>query len=451
MRLLARLGLDRPQLRAWALYDWANSAFFTTIVTAVFPVFFKTAAARGLPEAMATARFALASAVSVALVALLSPPLGLLADRLPIKKRLLGGFMGAGVLATLLMAAVQPGQWLFALVLFTVGNVGVAGSLVFYDALLPHLAPPDQVDRVSTAGYAVGYLGGGSLLALNLLWILKPTWFGLPSADAAVKLAFISVGLWWLLFSIPLFRRVPEPPIGAPAPTGASSATEGDGPSEPTKPTTGTGRGPVLGALLGLKQTVADLRRYPQALWMMIAFFIYNDGIQTVIRMATVYGTDIGLSASQLLPAVVLVQFIGIPCSFLFGQLAGWLSTKSAILIGLGVYVVIALLGYRMQTATDFFVMALLVGVAQGGCQALSRSLFAQLIPVHKSSEFFGLFSVCSKFAGIMGPLVIAAFASLTGSSRGGVLTVAVFFLVGGALLSRVRVDEGRTQAQAPA
>lgn len=426
MGILQKLGLERPALRAWAMYDWANSAFFTTIVTAVFPVFYKSAAAQGLPENVATARFAIASAIGVALVALLSPPLGVLADRYPLKKRLLGGFMAVGVLATLLMAAIQPGQWWFALTLFTVGNVGVAGSLVFYDSLLPHLAPPEEVDRVSTAGYAIGYLGGGLLLALNLAWIMKPALFGIPSAAAAVKLSFVSVGLWWAGFSIPLFRRVPEPPIA---------------------PQEREDRGLLAAAILGLKDTLRDLKRYPQAFLLMIAFFIYNDGIQTVIRMATIYGKDVGLDAQQMLPAVLLVQFLGIPFSFLFGQLAGWTSTKTAILIGLGVYVVIAILGFSMQTATDFFVMALLVGVAQGGCQALSRSLFAQLIPTHKSSEFFGLFSVFSKFAGVMGPLVIAAFASMTGSSRGGVLAVAAFFILGGFLLSRIDIAAGRAQA----
>src|SRR4026208_145085 len=211
-RLLEHVGLGRPELRAWAMYDWANSAFWTTVIVAVFPPFFSEYAAAGLPAAIATARFAWGTTLAVTIVALMAPVLGAIADHRPLKKKMLAVFLVIGVIATLLMGTIGRGEWLYALALFIVANIGVASTLVFYDSLLPHLAGPDELDRVSTAGFAIGFIGGGVLLLVNLAWILSPTTFGLPDNVAAIKLSFVSVGVWWLVFSIPLFRRVPEPP-----------------------------------------------------------------------------------------------------------------------------------------------------------------------------------------------------------------------------------------------
>jgi MFS transporter, UMF1 family len=425
--LLDRLGLSRPELRAWAMYDFANSAFQTTIITAVFPDFFSAVAGANLPPAVATARFAWATTIAVTIIAILGPILGAIADYRALKKPLLAVFMLIGVSATLMMAWIDRGQWQWALLLFMVGNIAIAGSVVFYDSLLPHIAAPAEIDRVSTGGFALGYLGGGLMLVLNLLWILMPGRFGIPDTIAAIRLSFASVAIWWLVFSIPLFRRVAEPPrTHDPNDTGLE--------------------GTIATAFKHVLQTFRELRGYRNAFLMLIAFLLYNDGIQTIIRMATIYGAEVGIDRNARIAAFVVVQFVGIPFTFLFGSVAGRIGAKTAIFVSLGVYVGISILAFFMTVAWQFFALAFLVGTVQGGSQALSRSLFARMIPKHKSSEYFGFFSVFEKFAGIAGPAMFAASISLSGSSRAAVLSVIAFFVAGGLVLARVNVAEGEAQ-----
>jgi MFS transporter, UMF1 family len=434
--LLARLGLDRPELRAWAMFDWATSAVQTTVMVAVFPIYFVKVAGAGLPEGGATQRLATANSIALVIIALLSPVLGAVSDYSASKKRFTAGFMILGAIATAALWTVHTGDierasWLFVLVL-----VGAAGCFVFYESLLPHIAGPHEIDRVSTAGYALGYVGGGLLLALNLAWIQKPDWFGLPAgpglseaqATLPARLAFVSVAIWWIVFSLPLFRTVPEPP----------ARIESD---------ERRGQNPVLVAFVRLFETFRELRGYRQAFLMLLAFLIYNDGIQTIIKMATAYGTEIGIGQSALIGAILVVQFVGIPCSFLFGMVAGRIGAKRALFLGLLAYTAISVLGYYMRTATHFYVLAGLVGMVQGGTQALSRSLFASMIPPHKSGEFFGFFSIFEKFAGIFGPLIFAGTIAATGSSRNAILSVIGFFAVGAAILALVDVGEGQRAA----
>ena len=427
--ILSRLGLDRPELRAWAMYDWANSAFQTTIITAVFPDFFAAVAAADLPPAVATARYAWATTVAVAIVAVMGPILGAIADYRALKKRMLGVFMAVGVVATVMMATIDRGEWMYASIVFIVANICIAASFVFYDSLLPHIARPDEMDRVSTAAYAMGYLGGGLLLVINLLWILMPTTFGIPATLTAIRLSFVSVAAWWLVFSIPLFRQVREP----------ARALEQD--------ETGT-ENPVRAAIVRLRETFQELRGYRQAFLMLVAFLLYNDGIQTIIRMATIYGAEIGIDRNARIAAFVVVQFVGVPFSFLFGALATRIGAKTSVFFALAVYTAISILGYFMTTAFQFFALAFLVGTVQGGSQALSRSLFARMIPKHKSSEYFGFFSVFEKFAGVAGPALFAASVTLFGSSRAAVLSVILFFVAGALVLTRVNVAQGEAQAQ---
>ncbi len=436
--VLERLGLHRPELRAWALYDWANSAMVTTIVAAVFPIYFYRVAGTGLPEGVATQRFAVATTLSLLAVALLAPVLGALADYAAVKKRLLGTFLGLGVLAVAGMFFVHRGDWVLALILFMLADIGASGSFIFYDSLLPHVAREDEIDRVSTAGYALGYLGGGLLLALNFAWIQWPQWFGLPHGDGLseaqatlpTRLAFLSVAVWWLVFSIPLFRRVPEPPRHLE--TGERLELN-----------------LVRVACTRLHKVFQELRQYKQAFLMLLAFLIYNDGIGTIIKMAAIYGTEIGIDQGALIASLLLVQFVGIPFAVLFGALAGKIEAKACILLALLVYVGIAILGYFMTNAFHFFLLAILVGMVQGGAQALSRSLFASMIPKEKSAEFFSFFAVSEKFAGIFGPGLFAATIALTGSSRYGIVSVILFFVAGGILLSRVDVSQGQRVAHA--
>ncbi len=429
-RLLARLGLRTPEQRAWAWYDWANSTYFTTVITAVFPAFFSTYAAAGLEPAQATARFAAITTLSVAIVAVASPLLGALADYSGVRKRLLAMFMVPGVLACLAMAFIQRGDWQLASILFVIGNIGVSGSLVFYDSLLPHVAKPEETDRVSAAGYALGYLGGGVLLLVNLAWILQPTTFGFADAAAATKASFVCVALWWLAFSLPLFRRVPEP-------TRLLDADETPG------------QNAIVGALKRLVDTFREVRKYRQAFLFFLAMLLYQDGIQTIIRMASVYGAEIGIDQTSQIAAFVMVQFIGIPCTFFFGTLGTRIGTRRAIFIALAVYTLATILGYFMTTVTHFFILAGLVATVQGGAQALSRALFARLVPANKVSEFFGFFAVAERFATILGPPMFTLSVVLTGSSRSAVLFIIAFFAAGAFLLSRVNEEEGIRAARA--
>jgi MFS transporter, UMF1 family len=431
-RLLARVGLVTPEQRAWAWYDWANSAYFTTVITAVFPAFYGSYASAGLDPAQATARFGAITTVSVALIALTAPVLGAIADYSGIKKKLLLTFMLVGVASCAAMAAIGRGDWQLASILFVVGNIGVSGSTVFYDSLLPHVARPEETDRVSSAGYALGYLGGGVLLLMNLAWILKPEFVGFADAASATKAAFVSVAVWWAVFSIPLFRKVPEPPV-----TLEIGETRDQG---------------LLTAVFGrLGRTFRDIRRYKHAFLLFIAMLLYQDGIQTIIRMASIYGAEIGIDQTAQIAAFVMVQFVGIPFSFLFGALGARIGTKRALFIALAVYTATSILGYFMTTVTHFFILAGLVATVQGGSQALSRALFARLIPSHKTSEFFGFYAVSERFATILGPLVFTLSVAITGSSRTAVLFIIVFFVAGALVLSRVDEAEGIRAANAAA
>jgi UMF1 family MFS transporter len=419
------------------MYDWAISALQTTTMVAVFPIYFVEIAKADLPGSRATAALATANTIVAVLLALASPVLGAISDVAAAKKRMLAASMAVGVLACAGMFLIHHGDWRLASALFVIALVGGTASVVFYEALLPHIASNEEIDRVSTAGYAMGYVGGGVLLALNLAWILQPAMFGMPAgpgltesqATLPTRLALLSVAAWWLLFSIPLFRRVPEPPRVLEADERAA------------------GWSVVTTPFRRIGETFQELRGFRQAFLMLVAFMIYNDGVQTIQKMATAYGTEIGIDRSALIAAILIVQFVGIPFTFLFGAVAGRIGAKRGIFLGLGVYVLVSVLGYFMRTALHFYLLAGLVGMVQGGTQALSRSLFASLIPAHKSGEFFGFYSVFEKFASFFGPLLFNVTIALTGSSRNAILSVMAFFLVGGALLLRVNVAEGRSAA----
>src|SRR5688572_13663421 len=434
---LNKLGLDRPELRAWAMYDFGNSAFMTIIITAIFPIYYGRVASAGVPSQTSEFRFSMATTGAMIVIAILAPILGALADFSPIKKRMIAGFLSMGVISVAAMFFIQRGNWVLALALFVIANFAANGSFVFYDALLPHLAKDDELDRVSTAGYALGYIGGGLLLAVNLVWIMQPGWFGMPSgenltdaqATLPTRLAFLSVAIWWALFSIPLFRRVPEPPV----------RLESD---------ESRGQPAIKMAFSRLGETFRELKKFKNAFLMLMAFLIYNDGIGTIIRMATLYGAGIGLKENDMIAAVLLTQFVGVPFAFAFGALAGKIGAKKSIFLALIVYTGISVIGYNMKTAAHFLALAILVGMVQGGAQALSRSLFASLIPRHKAGEFFGFFAVVEKFAGIIGPLVFGAVIAVSGSSRGAILSVIAFFFIGGIILTFVNVAEGQRIAR---
>ena len=437
-RLLDALGLHRKELRAWAMYDWGISGMQTIIMTAVFPIFFVKVAADGMNPDRASAWWGYVNTIGAILIAVLAPILGALADFKAAKKKFLIAFMLLGAGATAAMFFIAQGDMVYASVTFVLALAGATGSMTFYEALLPHIADESEIDRVSTAGYALGYVGGGLLLALALLIIQKPELIGLPhgaglsSSDRTLpaRLSFIAVAAWWMAFSIPLLRSVAEPPRALEPDEAARTA-------------------PIRASFHRLGTTLRELREYKQAFLMMLAFTIYNDGIQTIIKMASVYGTELQIDQGQLIAAILLVQFIGIPAAFAFGALAGKLGAKRSIFLGLLVYTGICIFGYFLRTARDFWILAVVVGLVQGGTQALSRSVFATLVPKHKSGEFFGFFSVFEKFGGILGPLAFAVASQISGSSRIAIVSIIVFFVIGAWLLSLVDVKAGAAAARA--
>ena len=424
-----RLGLGTKELRAWAMYDSANSAFVTTIVAAFLPIYYSRVAASEFTKLEATAYWGYTTAIAFAIIALLSPVLGAVADYMGAKKRFLAVFMGFGVTFSALLYFVGEGDWLLASAIFIVASIGFSGANVFYEALLPSVARGNDFDKVSTAGYAMGYVGGGALLAINAAWNLYPETFGFADANQAVKASFVSAAVWWALFSIPLFRTVrePAPRLGAEEAVGLNPATVG---------------------FSRVAATLKEIRGHPDLFLFLLAFLVYNDGVGTIVRMATIYGEEVGIDDGQMIGALVLVQFVGIPFTFAFGTFASRLSAKSSIFVCLVVYSAIATLGFFMSEAWHFWALSFGVGTVQGGIQGLSRSLYASMIPAGRSTEFFGFYSVSAKFGGITGPLVFATVGLSMGASRWGILSLVGFFAVGAWLLTRVNVGAGQRLAR---
>jgi UMF1 family MFS transporter len=415
-------------VHAWAMYDWANSAYAVTILTAIFPVYYRALVlnAGGSAE-QATAFWAYTTSLSLIVVALVGPWLGAIVDVIGRKKLFLGFALAFGVLGSLSLAFLGRQTFILASVLFAISNFGFAGGNIFYESLLPQIARPDDLDRVSARGYALGYLGGGLLLLINTLWLFRPEWFAMPDRNFALRACFASVALWWLVFAVPLFRYVREP--AAPrSPLSVSAIADG---------------------ARRLASTFREIRRYRQLLLFLSAFWLYNDAISTIIKLAAAYGDEIGIGHNDMLIALILTQFIGFPCSIAFGRLAHSFSAKPVILGGLAVYAVIAIAGFFIHSASHFYALAIAVGLVQGGTQALSRSLFASMVPQTRSAEFFGFFSTGEKFAGIIGPAVFGVVGQLAGSSRWGIASLIFLFAAGALLLWQVDPPEGRRLAQA--
>lgn len=410
--------LYRRRVDAWCFYDWANSAFATTVMAAILPIYFSAVAAKDLPPARATAIWGYTSSLSLALAALLSPFVGAAADLLGRRKAFLLAGAALGILATTLLATVEENEWRQASLFYVLAHVPFVVSFVCYDSLLPHIGRAGDLDRISTRGFALGYVGGGLLLLLNTVMVLSPSLFGLSSAASAMRASFVTVSIWWALFTIPLLLRVPEPPGGGGAPTLFPALRE---------------------TVSRLAAALRDIRSHGEVWKFLVAFWLYGDGIGTIVKMATIYGSEVGIGRNHLIGALLLVQFTGIPFSFLFGRLAGRIGARAGILIGLAVYSALSAGAFFLSEAWHFWLLAFFVGTVQGGTQALSRSFFASLTPADRSGEWFGFFSVSSRFAGIAGPLLFALAGEWAGSSRYGALGVAFFFVAGALLLLRVR------------
>lgn len=417
----------RRAVIGWALYDWANSAFTTTVVAGFFPLFFKQVWSVGVEPTVTTARLGAVNSLAGLVVALSAPLLGAMADRAHARKRFLGAFAGCGVMMTACLAVAPGERWLMAAACYGAAAAGFAAANVFYDSLLPTVATERGRDTVSALGYALGYLGGGALFALNVTMVRVPSVFGLADAQAAVRASFLTVAVWWGLFSLPLAFFVREP------------AGESVSPADMVR--------------LAAAELAATLRRIRQMRdigLFLLAFWLYIDGVDTIVRMAVDYGMSLGFDGADLVLALLLTQFVGFPCALLFGRLGRVIGARRAILAGLAVYLAVCGWGACMRTRTEFFLLAGLIGVVQGGVQALSRSFYASLIPPERPAEFFGFYNMVGKFAAVLGPglmggvavLVRTAGASSTTASRASIASVAVLFVAGGALLLRVRTPQ---------
>jgi MFS transporter, UMF1 family len=414
----------RPAL-SWALYDWANSAFATTVLAGFFPTFFRQFWSVGAESAVTTFRLGMANAAAGLAIALLAPLLGAIADRGGHRKRMLLAFSLLGICSTFAMFFVGHGQWLPAALLFALGTLGFNGGVVFCDALLLDVAKPEDYDRVSAQGYALGYLGGGMLFALNVVMVIEPHLFGLASAAAAVRWSFITVALWWAVFMLPLLLYVRE------------SAPAGGTPRE----------NPLLAGWRELLHTARHVREQPAVLQFLIAYWLYIDGVNTIIKMAVDYGLSVGLASADLLGALLLTQFVAFPAALAFGRLGARIGARAALLLGIAVYAGLTVWAYFLQTALEFYLMAATLGLVQGGVQSLSRSLFGRLVPNGKSGEFFGFYNMVGKFGTVLGPALMGGVALLTGSTRASILALLLLFVAGGGLLWRVRSAAAATPA----
>jgi UMF1 family MFS transporter len=416
--------LRRKPVVAWALYDWANSAFATTIMAGFFPVFY-SAITQDITTEESQFWFNVTLAAASVLVAVSAPILGAVGDRGGTRKKFLAFFAGIGILMTAALAWVHAGQWWMGLVLYGLGTVGFSGANVFYDSMLVDVAEEKELDLVSALGYSAGYIGGGLLFALNVLMVLKPEWFGFEGASSAVKASFLSVAVWWGVFTVPLMLFLHEAPTEDRAPK-LEALREG---------------------FRQLAQTLKEIRRFKVLMLFLLGYWIYIDGVNTVIKTAVFFGDRVlGLEQASLITALLLTQFVAFPAALAFGALGQRIGPKPAILLGLGVYLAALVYAWRfLEDAADFYVLAVAIGLVQGGVQSLSRSLYARLVPPSKTAEFFGFFNMVGKFATIFGPLMIAFTPMVIpgADERDGILSLTLLFLLGGFLLSRVRVADG--------
>ncbi|MDP7556168.1 MAG: MFS transporter [Nitrospinota bacterium] len=418
-------------IHSWCMYDWANSAFAATIMAAVLPSFYSSVAGANLEKTIASSYWGYTNTIAMLIIAFSAPILGAIADHLGRKKVFLSWFVCTGVLATALMVLISKGDWLLASTLYIFGRIGFAGANIFYNSLLPHIVDKDRIDRVSALGYAYGYLGGGLLLTINLLMIMKPALFGIFNAEWGVRLSFITVAVWWALFSFPLLSNVPEPKM-----------LKGQGARVKNQRSLKEIGNPIKTGFSRLRSTLREIKQYRELVKFLLAYWLYNDGIGTIIIMAVIFGAEIGIGQSHLIGAILLVQFVAIPFSLIFGRLAERIGAKNSILSALFTYGLITVLGYFMTEAIHFWVLAFMVATVQGGAQALSRSMYSSMLPKEKSAEFFGFYDVSSKFAGIIGPAVFGIVGQITGSSRYGILALILFFAAGGLLLITVKQEK---------
>lgn len=402
----------KPALR-WALYDWANSAYATVVIAGFFPIFFREYWNAGEPSDSITLRLGIANSVASLFVALSAPLLGAVADISGQRRSFLIVYSLIGILGTGALFWVPQGEWLGAALLYGIAGIGFMGGNAFYDSMLVQVAERKDYERVSSWGYALGYLGGGLLFAFAAGASIKPALVGLNEASEVVRWSFLLVALWWLVFALPLFLSRLE--------------TQRESISASIRPAWRT-----------LIRTIKGLHREPQILWFLAAYWLYIDGVDTIIRMAVDYGGALGFKSKDLILALLLTQFVGFPAALVFGRLGERYGPKRGIFIAIGVYCLITLWGANLTSAREFYGIAISIGLVQGGIQALSRSLYARLIPAERASEYFGFYNIMGKFAAVIGPLLVGMVGAMSGSPRIGIASILILFFLGAALLFKV-------------
>ncbi|MGD8227446.1 MAG: MFS transporter [Desulfobacteraceae bacterium] len=412
---------------SWSLYDWANSAFATSVMAGFFPVFFKQYWSTGVEVTTSTFRLGMANSIASLIVAALAPVLGAIADRGGAKTKFLLFFAAMGIIMTGGMFFVAKGAWQVAVLLYVLGIIGFSGGNVFYDSLIVHVSPPERTDMVSSLGFSLGYLGGGLLFAMNIVMTLKPASFGLADAGEAVRISFLNVAIWWAIFSIPIMIFVREP---ATAHRKSGWAMVGAG-------------------FRQLGRTFGEIRKLRVVFLFLIGYWLYIDGVDTVIRMAVDYGMSLGFEANSLIVALMITQFVGFPAAIVFGKLGEKLGTKAAILLGISVYVGVTIWALFMDKTAEFYALAVVVGLVQGGVQSLSRSFYSRIIPGNKAAEFFGFYNMLGKFAAVIGPFLVGWVGVLTGNPRIAIFSIIVLFISGGVILYMVDEREGTRMARA--
>jgi UMF1 family MFS transporter len=401
---------------SWALYDWASSAYSLTITTAVFPLFYKASATNaGVSASDSTAYLGYTIAIFTFILALLGPILGTIADYRGMKKKFFLFFFTLGVTFTALLAFIPFDNWLLLLVCYTVAALGATGANVFYDGFIVDVTSNERMHRVSALGFGLGYIGSTIPFLISIIIILLSSngTIALSSTNAS-RIAFLITAIWWLLFSIPIFKNVHQ-----------IHFIERDG-------------NPAIQGFKRLRSTFKEIRKYRTLFLFLIAYFFYIDGVGTIISMSTAYGTDLGLSATSLLIVLFVTQIVAAPFAILYGKLAGKFSEKKMLYVGISVYIIVCIYAFFLETIVDFWILAMLVATSQGGIQALSRSYFGKLVPKENANEFFGFYNIFGKFAAIMGPLIVAFTSQLTGKSNYGVFSLVVLFIIGLIILSRV-------------
>ncbi len=397
---------------SWALYDWANSAYATTVMAGFFPIFFKSYYSVGVDVTVSTAELGFANSLSSFVVVLIAPLLGAVADAGSLKKRFLFLFAFLGILMSASLVFVEQGEWQMAAFIYTLGNIGFMGSNIFYDGLLPSVSDDKNVDYVSGLGFALGYLGGGILFALNVFMVQDPSFFGFADKAVAIKASFISVAVWWALFSLPLLLFVEE-----------------------KKREKKRKNILLVAGYLRLKKTFQRVTSLKGLLLFLVAYWLYIDGVDTIIRMAVDYGMALGFDSSSLIKALLIVQFVGFPATLIVAKLADIWDTKKVIYLCISVYIFIIIYASMMEDVYEFYILALLISLVQGGIQALSRSYYAKMIPQRYAAEFFGFYDLLGKFAVILGPLLVGAVALFSHNSRLSIASVSILFILGALLL----------------